>query len=329
MTQRDTSRRQALSLMAAGALALSSSLTQPARAQAKVTRILVAFPPGGPVDFVARTIGEQLGKELGTQVIIENKAGANGAIAAEFLKNATPDGQTIWLSSVGAVAINPPLYEKLPYDPVRDLAPISLVVNNVELLVVDTANPANTGAEFVANAKLRAGGATMASSGTGSVPHLAMELLADATKANLVHVPYKGAAPAITDVIAGHVDGFFGDIPGLVGFIKAGKLKPIGIASPKRHPLLPEVKTFQEMGIPGVDSDNWYALFTSKATPAGEVERLNQAVKRTLANDAVRSKLLASGAEPASSSTAELATLLKNDTAKWGKVIRDKKIKPE
>ena len=329
MTQRDTSRRQALSLMAAGALALSSSLTQPARAQAKVTRILVAFPPGGPVDFVARTIGEQLGKELGTQVIIENKAGANGAIAAEFLKNATPDGHTIWLSSVGAVAINPPLYEKLPYDPVRDLAPISLVVNNVELLVVGTANPANTGAEFVANAKLRAGGATMASSGTGSVPHLAMELLADATKANLVHVPYKGAAPAITDVIAGHVDGFFGDIPGLVGFIKAGKLKPIGIASPKRHPLLPEVKTFQEMGIPGVDSDNWYALFTSKATPAGEVERLNQAVKRTLANDAVRSKLLASGAEPASSSTAELATLLKNDTAKWGTVIRDKKIKPE
>jgi tripartite-type tricarboxylate transporter receptor subunit TctC len=326
MTKRDTSRRQALSLIA---VAVTGTLTQPAMAQAKITRLVVAFPPGGPVDFVARTIGEQLGKELGTQVIIENKAGANGAIAAEFVKNALPDGNTIWLTSVGAVAINPPLYEKLPYDPVRDLAPISLVVNNVELLVVGTANPANTGAEFVANAKLRAAGATMASSGTGSVPHLAMELLADATKANLVHVPYKGAAPAITDVIAGHVDGFFGDIPGLVGFIKAGKLKPIGIAAPKRHPLLPDVKTFQEMGIPGVDSDNWYALFTSKATPAAELERLNQAVKRTLANEGVRSKLLASGAEPSASSTAELALLLKNDTAKWGKVIRDKKIRPE
>jgi tripartite-type tricarboxylate transporter receptor subunit TctC len=326
MNKTDTSRRQSLVLIAAVA---AGGLTQPAVAQAKTTRLIVAFPPGGPVDFVARTIGEQLGKELGTQVIIENKAGANGAIAAEFVKNAPPDGNTIWLTSVGAVAINPPLYEKLPYDPVRDLAPISLVVNNVELLVVGTANPANTGAEFVANAKLKAAGATMASSGTGSVPHLAMELLADATKANLVHVPYKGAAPAITDVIAGHVDGFFGDIPGLVGFIKAGKLKPIGIAAPKRHPLLPDVKTFQEMGIPGVDSDNWYALFTSKATPAAEVERLNQAVKRTLANDGVRSKLLASGAEPSASSTAELALLLKNDTAKWGKVIRDKKIKPE
>ena len=169
----------------------------------------------------------------------------------------------------------------------------------------------------------------MASSGTGSVPHLAMELLADVTKANLVHVPYKGAAPAITDVIAGHVDGFFGDIPGLVGFIKAGKLKPIGIAAAKRHPLLPDVKTFQEMGMPGVDSDNWYALFASKATPAPDLERLNQAVRRALANEGVRSKLLASGAEPSASSQAELALLLKNDTAKWGKVIRDKKIKPE
>jgi tripartite-type tricarboxylate transporter receptor subunit TctC len=204
-----------------------------------------------------------------------------------------------------------------------------LVVNNVELLVVGSANPANTGAEFIANARQHKDGATMASSGTGSVPHLAMELLADATNANLVHVPYKGAAPAITDVIAGHVDGFFGDIPGLVGFIKAGKLKPIGIASSRRHPLLPEVKTFKEMGIAGVDSDNWYALFTSKATPAADIERLNQAVKRALANEAVRDKLLSSGAEPSSSSPAELALLLKNDTAKWGKVIRDKKIKPE
>lgn len=324
----NSTRRQALTCLGAAALNLAT-FTQGALAQGKTVRLVVAFPPGGPVDFVARTVGEQLGKELGAQVIVENKAGANGAIAAEFVKNAPPDGSTIWLTSVGAVAINPPLYEKLPYDPVRDLAPISLVVNNVELLVVGMTNPANTGAEFVANAKLKAGGATMASSGTGSVPHLAMELLADATKANLVHVPYKGAAPAITDVIAGHVDGFFGDIPGLMGFIKAGKLKPIGIASPKRHPLLPEVKTFQEMNVPGVDSDNWYALFTSKATPAGEVDRLNQAVKRTLANEAVRSKLVASGAEPATSSPAELALLLKNDTAKWGKVIRDKKIKPE
>lgn len=130
-------------------------------------------------------------------------------------------------------------------------------------------------------------------------------------------------------MIAGHVDGFFGDIPGLIGFVKAGKLKPIGIAALKRHPLLPEVKTFQEMGIPGVDSDNWYALFTSKATPAADIERINQAVRRTLGNEAVRARLMASGADPAASSPAELATLLKNDTAKWGRVIKAKNIKPE
>jgi tripartite-type tricarboxylate transporter receptor subunit TctC len=330
MTIRDKNRRKTFKLMAIAALALSTGFAaSTALAQAKITRLVVAFPPGGPVDFVARAIGEQLGKELGTQVIIENRAGANGAIAAEFVSRATPDGSTIWLTSVGAVAINPPLYEKLPYDPVRDLAPVSLVANNVELLVVGANNPAGTGAEFVANAKLKKEGATMASSGTGSVPHLAMELLADATKAPFVHVPYKGAAPAITDVIAGHVDGFFGDIPGLIGFIKAGKLKPIGIASTRRHPLLPDVKTFKEMGVNGVDSDNWYALFAAKATSSADIARLNQAVKRTLADEGVRTKLLASGAEPAASSPAELALLLKNDTAKWGKVIRDKKIKPE
>ncbi len=230
---------------------------------------------------------------------------------------------------MGAVAINPPLYDKLPYDPVRDLAPVSLVVNNVELLVVNATNPANTGAEFVANTRQQPKGATMASSGIGSVPHLAMELLADATQVKLLHVPYKGAAPAITDVVAGHVDGFFGDIPGLIGFIRAGKLKPIGIAAAKRHPLLPEVKTFDEMGIKGVDSDNWYALFTGKATPAADIERLNQAVRRTLANEAVAAKLMASGAVPAASSPAELATLLRNDTAKWARVIKAKNIKPE
>jgi tripartite-type tricarboxylate transporter receptor subunit TctC len=279
------------------------------------------------VDFVARTLTEQLSKELGQQVMVENKAGANGAIAADTLLKAPADGQTLWLTSVGAVAINPSLYPALPYDPVRDLAPVSLVVNNVEMLVVNPNNPVNGPQEFVAAAKQKP--TNMASSGTGSVPHLAMELLADATKSNLIHVPYKGAAPAITDVIAGHVDGFFGDIPGLMGHIRSGKLKPVALASTRRHPLFPDVKTFQEIGINGVDSDNWYALFTHKNIPAADLERINQAVRRTLANEAVRSKLIASGAEPSASSSAELSTLLKNDMVKWGRVIRDKKVKAD
>jgi tripartite-type tricarboxylate transporter receptor subunit TctC len=303
---------------------------QPVSAQTHITRLVVAFPPGGPVDFVARTIAETLGKELGHQVIVENKAGGNGAIAAEFVMRATPDGSTLWLTSVGAVAINPALYDKLAYDPQRDLAPVSLVVNNVEVLVVGANVPFANAAELVAASRVPGSKPlSMASSGTGSVPHLATELLNDAAKINLLHVPYKGAAPAINDVLAGHVTGFFGDIPGLISYINAGKLKALGIAAPKRHPLLPNVKTFNEMGIPGVDSDNWYALFAAKGIPAADLERVNQAVRRTLNNAQVRARLQASGAEPSPSTQAELAALLKSDTAKWSRIVKAKNIKPD
>jgi tripartite-type tricarboxylate transporter receptor subunit TctC len=320
-------RRHCLHGLAAATLAAAGLSS--AQAQDRITRIVVAFPPGGPVDFVARTIAEQLGKETGRQVIIENRAGANGGIAAEYVSRAAPDAQTLWLTSVGAVAINPSLYEKLIYDPARDLTPVSLVVRNVEVLVVGANAPYNTGAEFVAAAKKSKQPLTLASSGTGSVPHLAMELLADAAGVPLLHIPYKGAAPAITDVIAGHVNGFFGDIPGLLPFISTRRLKPIGIAAAKRHPLLPDVPTFLEMGIAGVDSDNWYALFTAKGTPAAVADAMNQAVRRTLANEGVKSRLMASGAEPAPSSPAELSALLARDSAKWSAVVRAKNVKPD
>jgi tripartite-type tricarboxylate transporter receptor subunit TctC len=325
-----TSRRTCLHGLTASLASLTLLACMPAAfAQDRITRIVVAFPPGGPVDFVARAISEQLGKELGHQVIVENKAGANGAIAAEYVSRAAPDAQTLWLTSVGAVAINPSLYDKLPYDPAKDLTPVSLVVRNVEVLVVPADAPYATGAQFVAAAKRSTQPLTLASSGTGSVPHLAMELLSDVTKAPFLHVPYKGAAPAITDVIAGHVDGFFGDIPGLLPFIKGGKLKPIGLAASRRHPLLPDVKTFDEMGISGVDTDNWYALYAAKGTTAPAIERMNLALRRTLADATVTRRLMASGAEPAPSSPAELTALLQRDTAKWSAVVRAKKIKPE
>lgn len=317
-------RRRLITFTLAGAAAGMARLSQ----AAAPTKLIVAFPPGGPVDFVARVISEQLGKELGQQIIVENKAGANGAIAADYVSRATPDGTTLWLTSVGAVAINPALYPHLSYDPERDLAPVSLVVDNVEVLVVAHNSPYNTAAEFVAAAR-KGAPLTLASSGTGSVPHLAMELLNDAAKINVLHVPYKGAAPAITDVIAGQVTGFFGDIPGLIGHIKGGRLKPIGIAAAQRHPTLPDVKTFEEQGIPGVDSDNWYAIFTSKGTPAAEAQRLSAAVRKTMANETVKAKLLASGAVPSSTTPSELEALLKKDSAKWSRVIRAKNIKAE
>lgn len=326
MTVPSASRRAFATAIGAAALGRATG----ARAQSKVTKIVVAFPPGGPVDFVARAIAEPLSREFGHQVIVENKPGANGAIAAMAVARAAPDGTTLWLTSVGAVAINPSLYDKLSYNPQTDLAPVSLVVNNVEVLVVHPSAPYNTGAEFVATARLRASRPlTMASSGTGSVPHLATELLRDAAGINLTHIPYKGAAPAITDVIAGHVDGFFGDIPGLIGHIKSGKLKAIALAAPKRHASLPDVRTFSEIGVQGVDSDNWYGLFTARGTPAGDIDKLNQAIRHAIQDSTLSMKLSASGATPAPSSPAELAALLQRDANKWGRIIRDKNIKAD
>ena len=296
--------------------------------QPKPLRIVVSFSPGGPVDFVARALGEQLGKELGQTVVIDNKAGANGAIGAGDVMRSPPDGNTLWITSVGAAAVNPALYDKLPYDMQRDFTPVSLVVNNVELLVVNPKNPANTAAEFVAASK-KGEPFSMASSGIGSIPHLAIEQLIDASGAKLLHVPYKGAAPAITDVLGGQVAGFFGDIPGLIGYVRSGKLKPLGIASTKRHPALPEVKTLAEQGIAGVDTNNWYALFAPAKTPAATVERLNQAVRKALANPGLRDRLLGTGAEPAPSTPQELTALVRQDTDKWAKLIRAKSIKAE
>jgi tripartite-type tricarboxylate transporter receptor subunit TctC len=318
-------RRSLLHLIAAGAVLAA----QPAFAQGKITRLVVGFAPGGPIDFVARVLSVQLGKELGQQVIVENRAGANAGIAAEFVAKAAPDGQTLFMTSTGAVAINPALYEKLPYDPVRDFAPVTLVVNTAEVLVASASNPANSAMQFIENARKRKDGATMASSGIGSVPHLAMELLADVTKANLRHVPYKGVAPAIIDVIGGHVDALFIDVPVALAPIKAGTLKPLGIAAPRRHPMLPDTKTLQEMGITGVDSDNWYAIFAPKATPPAEIERIGQAARRALEDESVKSKLLASGVEPAPGSPSQLAALLKSDSEKWRRIIRAKNIKGE
>lgn len=300
-----------------------------AMAQAKTTRIVVSFVAGGPVDAVARAISEQLGKELGRTVVIENKPGGNGAIGAMEVLRAEPDGNTIWITSVGAAAINPALYEKLPYDMVRDFAPVSLVVNNDELLVANPADPAKDAAEFVANARKAKEPLAMGSTGIGSIPHLAIEQLGDATGVKFLHVPYKGAAPAITDLMGGQVSGFFGDVPGLIGHVKSGKLKALGMASRKRHPVLPEVKTLEEQGIKGVDTINWYAFFVSAKTPAPVIEALNKATRATLNTPAVRDRLLQSGAEPAPSTPQELAALLRQDTDKWARLIKAKAIKAE
>jgi tripartite-type tricarboxylate transporter receptor subunit TctC len=292
-------------------------------------KIVIAFPPGGPVDFVARILAQGLGEDLGQSVIVENRPGANGAISAQAVAKSAPDGTTLWFTSAGAAVMNPALYDSLPYDMQRDFTPVSLVVNNVEVLVVNPANPATSVTELVAQSKQSPNPMPIASSGIGSMPHLAMELLADSSGAKLMHVPYKGAAPAISDVMGGQVSGFFGDIPGLIGFIRGGRLKPLGIAAPSRHPLLPDVRTLDEQGIHGVESNNWYALFAPAKTPPARIEQLNAAVRRVLISESYRKRLLESGAEPMPSTPEQLAALVKADTAKWGRIIRDKKIKGE
>jgi len=298
-----------------------------AHAQGNIVKMIVAFPPGGPVDSMARSLLEPLGKELNAQIVIENKPGGNGAIAAEYLAANPADGKMIWFTSAGAVAINPGLYEKISYNPLKDLAPVSLVANNVEVLVVNPANPANNAVEFIALAKK--GNLTMGSSGTGSVPHLALEQLNDSANLKILHVPYKGAAPAITDVMAGHVDGFFGDIPGLISYINSGKLKPIGLAAEKRNVAIPDVKTFNEMGIKGVDTNNWYAAFVKAGTSKADIDRLSAAFNKIVKQEPLNSKLTQAGSEPVGSTPEELGNTLKKDIAKWTKLIKSKKITAE
>jgi tripartite-type tricarboxylate transporter receptor subunit TctC len=300
-----------------------------AQTSAKPVHLIVAFPPGGPTDFVARVLATELSKEIGQTVIVENKPGANGNIGADYVAKAPPDGSVLFLTTVGAVAISPALYETLPYDPQKDFAPISLVVNNSTIFVVNPRNPASNVAEFVANSLKAPAPVPIGSSGVGSIPHLTLELFVASSKANVTHIPYKGAAPVINDVIGNHVDGFFGDLPGLIGHIRSGQLKPVGVASAKRHPLLPDVKTLAEQGIAGVESNNWYALLAPAKLPKESVAMLNAAVRKVLQSDDVRRKLVESGAEPAPSTPEHVSALIQADSAKWAKVIHEKRIKAE
>lgn len=293
----------------------------------KPVRIIVAFAAGGPVDFVARAIADPLAKELNRVVLVENKPGASGAIGAAEVLRAEPDGDSMWITSVGAAAINPALFEKMSYDMIKDFAPVSLIVNNVELFVTNTKNPATDAAQFIASVRGKKESTAIGSSGTGSIPHLAMLQLQDSTGADLLHVPYNGMAPALTDLMGGQVDAEFADVPAVINYVKGGRLKPLAIASRSRISQLPDVKTFEELGIKAVDTNNWYAIFVSAKTPRPLIEQLNKSLKKVLETPAVVHKLEQSGAEPKWSTPEELGSILKADTQKWAKLIKSKNIK--
>jgi len=322
--------RLARLVVAAGFAAVA--LATGAHAQDYPTRtikMVIAFPAGGPTDFVGRLLADKLKELLGQPVIIENKAGANGAIGANEVAKAAPDGYTLFLTTVGAVAITPNMRTDLPYDTMRDFAPVSLVVNNTTVLVVRPDLPVKNAKDLAEMAKAKPATYAFASTGVGSMPHLALELFQTAANVKFVHVPYRGAAPALTDLLGGQVSALFADAPVLMSQIEAGKLKPLGAASDERNPMLPNVPTLREQGYADTKADNWYGLLAPAKTPPAVIAKLNQAVRTAVSDPVVHEKLVKSGAVPAPTSPEEFGQLLKSEIARWGKVIREKGIKEE
>lgn len=314
------------------ALALAVSAIAPlslAQGNPKPLRIVTSFSAGGPVDFVARALAEQLGRDLKRVVIVENKPGANGALGALDTLRSEADGSTLWITSVGAAVVNPILNDKAGYNTQRDFAAVSLLANNVEVLMIPVKHPAKDAAQFVQVVKARKESTPMASSGSGSIPHLAMIQLEESTGARFLHVPYKGMAPAFTDVMGGQVEGLFADVGAVLPHVQGDRLKAIGIAASKRHPALPNVKTFEEQGIQAVDTNNWYALFASAKTPPAVVDQLNKAVRAAMDKPEMSAKMIRGGVEPRTSTPQELAVLLKADSAKWGALIKSRNIKAD
>ena len=314
-------------LTTAGLLVLAA--TFPVAAQdfpSRPIRMVIAFPAGGPTDFVGRLLADKLKDSLG-QVIIENKPGANGAIGADFVAKSQPDGHTLFLTTVGAVAITPNMRKDLPYDVLRDFAPVTLVVRNTTVLVVRADSPANSAKDLVAMAKAKPGALPFASTGVGSTTHLALELFQTAAGIKFVHVPYRGAAPALTDLLGGQVEAFYADVPVLMPQIAAGKVKPLGAASGQRNPMLPNVPTLAEIGYPDTQSDNWYGLLAPAKTPPAVIAKLNAAFVAAINDPVVKDKLIKSGAIPIANTPEQFGQILKDELARWGKVVREKDIK--
>ena len=290
-------------------------------------RMVIAFPPGGPTDFVGRLVADKVKDILGQPVIIENKPGANGALGADSVAKAAPDGYTLFLSTVGAVAITPHMRTDLPYDVLRDFAPVTMVVGNTTVLVVRADSPIKSAKELTAAAKEKPGQLAFASTGVGSTTHLAMELYQTAAGIKFVHVPYRGAAPALTDLLGGQVVAFFADVPVLMPQILAGKVRPLAAASGKRNPKLPDVPTLAEEGYADTASDNWYGLLAPAKTPPAIVAKINDAFVKAINDPAVKQKLVDSGAVPVADKPEAFGATLKAELDRWGKVVRDKGIK--
>jgi tripartite-type tricarboxylate transporter receptor subunit TctC len=308
-----------------------SLLALPVAAQnypTRAVRLVVPSSPGGGTDISARILAPQLTQFLGQQVVVENRPGAGTMIGGEAVARAAPDGYTL-LMGISTLAINPAMYKKVPYDALKDLAPISQAVALSNVLVVHPSLPAKSVKEFVALVKPRPGQINFASAGVGTSPHLSMELFLVMTGLKMLHVPYKGSGPGVTDLIAGHVPVMMPNMLSAQPHIKSGRLRALGVTGSKRAPGAENIPTIAEAGVPGYEAVQWYGVLAPAATPRDIIVKLHTGVVRALQNPEVRQRLLNDGAEPVGSSPEEFAAYLRSETAKWAKVIQAAGIKPE
>jgi len=294
----------------------------------KAVTIVVGFEPGGGTDTTARILQKPLADQLGQQVIVENRAGAGGNIAVDYVAKAAPDGHMLVLANVGALAVNPHIM-KTPYDPLKDLTPISMAVVFANVLVVQPSLQINTLADYVKYARERQQGVTYASSGIGSAGHLAGELLKGLSKTHLLHVPYKGGGPAMQGFLGGQVDSFFATPISSISQIRSGKARAIATTGSKRAALMPEVPTVAESGYPGYEALNWYGFLGPAKMPKDLAERWNREIVKALANSEAVAQMHKTGVEPQSSTPADFAIYIEREYQIWGKVVKEAGIKAQ
>jgi tripartite-type tricarboxylate transporter receptor subunit TctC len=292
-------------------------------------RIVVPFPAGGPADALARMVGDKLQASLGQPVVVDNRPGAGGNIGLELVAKSPPDGHTVGLAPTGNLTVNPSLYRNVPYDVTRDFAPVTVIAAVPNILVVNAQVPAKNVGELIAYAKANPGKLNYASPGPGSGAHLAGELLKSSAGIEMVHVPFNGIAPAVTAVVGGDVQVMFAGSTSAMPHVATGKLRALGVASPKRMVSTPALPTLDESGLPGFDVTSWYSIVAPAATPPFVVERLQKEIAKSLESPDVKAKLASLGAEPVGNTPAEFAAMIRSETAKWGKIVRDAGIKPE
>jgi tripartite-type tricarboxylate transporter receptor subunit TctC len=289
----------------------------------KAIRVVVPFPPGGGTDIIARQVTQTVAASTGWTFVIENKPGAGGNLGVDAAAKSAPDGYTLVLGQTSNLAINPTLYARMPYDVQKDLAPIVLVANAPLVMVTGTASPYKTLADAVNAAKAKPGAVNFASPGNGTVAHLTSELFQKAAEVKTQHIPYKGAAQALTDVISGTVELYMSSVPTLLGQIKQGKLRALAVTSDKRVDDLPQTPTINESGYKGFNAVTWFGFLAPAGTPADVIQKLNAEFNKALQQPALRKKLGDEGADPAGGSIEQFATLIREDGVRWGRVVRD------